>query len=113
MVQDLLRHCDAHELHRIWSFTHDGWRTLFLGFTNRVARTVFEVHTNYLRHRTVDSVGQLLENLYLYLSIYLYLYYKRAKELKLASHPNTSHPPKFLSLRYTLKSNLTHLNLPS
>jgi hypothetical protein len=37
MMQDLLGHCDAHELHRIRLFTHDEWRTLLLGVTNRVA----------------------------------------------------------------------------
>lgn len=76
MMQDLLGHCDAHELHRIRLFTHDGWRTLLLGITNRVALTMLEVHTNYLRHKTLANVGQLLENMYLFLgkaNMYLYL----------------------------------------
>jgi hypothetical protein len=34
---------------------------------------------------------------YFYLSIYLY--YKRAKELKITSHPDVSYPPKLISLR--------------
>jgi hypothetical protein len=56
---------------------------------------VIEVHTNYLRHKTLANVGQLLEkmylflgkaNMYLYLSIYsIHTINKRAKEVSLSS----------------------------
>lgn len=42
---------------------------------------------------------------------YANLYYKGEKEMKIFSHPNISYPPAFLSLRLTLNSYPTHLNL--
>jgi hypothetical protein len=35
----------------------------------------------------------------IYISTIFNLYYKRAKELKIASHPDVSYPPKLVSLR--------------